>query len=101
MSLDNTSPPFSLGPWTLVLFPQSAYQLMSAAMQHLCPLQGTVYRYIGGMLWDKFGQQHSILLSRAMDFGTFPHLAYQLMSAAEQQLCPLQGAVYKYTGGML
>jgi nitrate/nitrite transporter NarK len=53
-------------------FPHSAYQLMSAAEQHLCLLQGAVYRYIGGMLWDEFGQHQSTLLSRAMDFGTFP-----------------------------
>jgi hypothetical protein len=82
-------------------FPHLAYQLMSAAEQHLCPLQGAVYRYIGGMLWDEFGQHHSILLSRAMDFGTFPHLAYQLMSAAMQQLCPIQEAVCRYIEGML
>jgi hypothetical protein len=82
-------------------FPHLAYQLMSAAEQHLCPLQGPVYRCIEGMLWDEFGQHHSTLLSQAMDFGTFPHLAYWLMSAVEQELCPLQSAVCGYTGGML
>jgi hypothetical protein len=57
-------------------FPHSAYWLMSAVEQELCPLQGAVCAYTGGMLWYEFGQDYDTLLPRAMDFGTFPHLAY-------------------------
>jgi hypothetical protein len=82
-------------------FPHLAYQLMSAVEQELCPLQREVCVNTGGMLWYEFWQQHSILLTRAMEFGTFPLGACQLMSATDQQLCPLQGWVCRYTEGML
>ena len=70
----------------------------ATAMPHQ---RGSVKVYWGGVLWYEFWPYFSIQLCQAIDFGSFPHGACCLRSAAEHQPCPLEGTVWRYTEGML